>query len=74
MSDLQTPTWIEVTVRGGLDDGDGEIVRAVVIGSENEDEQQFTRKADESLSEFQSRVRTAAVGHGICWGCLPDWE
>jgi hypothetical protein len=72
MSDLQAPTLIEVTVRGGLDDADCEIARAVVIGSEHEDEQQFTRAAGESLSEFQSRVRTAAAGHGICWGGLPD--
>jgi hypothetical protein len=69
MSDL-APNGIEVTVRGGFDDG-GEIVRAVVIG---EPEQRFTRGANESLPEFQARVRTAAAGNGICWGGLPDWE
>jgi hypothetical protein len=66
---------IEVTVRGGLDDG-GEIVRAVVIGGDYEREEQYTREANESLPEFQLRVRTAAAGRGICWGGLPDmsWE
>jgi hypothetical protein len=74
MSDQQAPTWIEVTVRGGLNDADGEIVRAVVIGSEHEDEQQFTRAAGEAQEVFQMRVRTAAAGRGVCWNGLPEWE
>jgi hypothetical protein len=53
---------IEVTVRGGLDDGYGEIVRAVVIG---EDEQTFTRRDGETQESFQARVRAAAAGRGI---------
>jgi hypothetical protein len=63
---------IEVTIRGGLDDG-GEIVSAVVIGGEHEQEQQFSREANESLPKFQARVRAAAAGRrGISWGGLPD--
>jgi hypothetical protein len=71
MSD-QAPYGIEVTVTGGLNDADGEIVRAVVIGSEHEDEQQFIRKADETQESFQMRVRAAAAERSICWNGLPD--
>jgi hypothetical protein len=65
---------IEITVTGGINDADGEIVRAVVIGGEYEQEQQFIRKADETQESFQARVRAAAAaaGRGICWGGLPD--
>jgi hypothetical protein len=64
---------IEVTVRIGPNDGD-EITRAVVIGSEHEREEQYTREANESLPEFQARVRAAAAaaGRGVCWGGLPN--
>ena len=65
MSDLQS---VEVTVRLG---GDDEITRAVVIDNP---ERRFAREVNESLPEFQARVRTAAAGNGICWGGLPDWE
>jgi len=66
---------IEVTVR--IDGSDDEITHAVVI---DELEQRFTREADESLLQFQMRVRAAAVGRSICWNGLPnppwdsDWE
>jgi len=64
-----SPRHIELTVTGGLDDADGEIVRAVVIG---EDEQTFTRCDGETQEGFQARVRAAAAGRGVCWNGLPD--
>jgi hypothetical protein len=71
MSSLQAPNGIEVTVRGGLDDGDA-ITCAVVV---DEPELRFTRAPDETQESFQTRVRSAAAGRNICWG-LPDmpWE
>jgi len=66
---------IEVIFR--IDGSDDEITHAVVI---DELEQRFTREADESLLQFQMRVRAAAVGRSICWNGLPnppwdsDWE
>jgi hypothetical protein len=65
MSDLQP---VEVTVRLG---GDDKITRAVVI---DEPERRFAREVNESLPEFQARVRAAAAERGICWGGLSDWE
>ena len=64
-----SPRHIEITVTSGLDDADGEIVRAVVIG---EDEQTFTRCDGETQEGFQARVRAAAAGRGVCWNGLPD--
>jgi hypothetical protein len=60
---------IEITVTGGLADADGEIVRAVVIG---EDEQTFIRCDGETQQGFQARVRAAAAGRSVCWNGLPD--
>jgi hypothetical protein len=65
---------IEVTIRGGLDDGD-EIVRAVICGEYHDEEQRFTRCPGESLIAFQTRVRAAsraATGGNIVWNGLPE--
>jgi hypothetical protein len=58
---------IEVIFR--IDGSDDEITHAVVI---DELEQRFTREADESLLQFQMRVRAAAAGRSICWNGLPN--